>query len=334
MYLPPEENASPPPPRLLLASPSSTDECFQSCWLESAQHLICFDHQISDSTPDCRSHGVFAARVPPPPPPPPPPPLLICLACRFSSICSTLLDDMHLLMNGRDLWPPRKRLKTSGSRERRVELQAKLVCNNSPLTYQTLPLSKKNIYNKCDDYLYNVGSYAFLDLGLKAQNNAKEKNKSPAVTRLIFPGFSFCPQGYKNPSWTIFSLVSFQLETRCQICSTWTIRSDPVWALYWWFGPHVSSWLFFLHSRPAREGFEVLVQGGVPSPQLVSAWETHVESICADGVNLNGLMMVFMLEGHQGFDGLPRRLTSEPPGIIYQAGSFNLGGMSGTSNCF
>lgn len=106
--------ASSSPPRLLASSSSSlpvpspsTDECFQSCWLESAQHLICFDHQISDSTPDCRSHGVFAARAPPPPPPP----LLICLACRFSSICSTLLDDMHLLMNGRDLWPPRKRLK-------------------------------------------------------------------------------------------------------------------------------------------------------------------------------------------------------------------------------
>ena len=187
--------SSSPPPRLPVPSPS-TDECFQSCWLESAQHLICFDHQISDSTPDCRSHGVFAARVPPPPPPPPPP-LLICLACRFSSICSTLLDDMHLLMNGRDLWPPRKRLKTSGSRERRVELQAKLVCNNSPLTYQTLPLLKKYIYNKCDDYLYNVGSYAFLDLGLKAQNNAKEKNKSLQSLGSFSQVFLFAPKAIK-----------------------------------------------------------------------------------------------------------------------------------------
>lgn len=55
--------------------------------------------------------------------------------------------------------------KTSGSRERWVELQAKLVCNNSPLTYHTLPLKKilpRKEYNKCDDYLHNVGSYAFL----------------------------------------------------------------------------------------------------------------------------------------------------------------------------
>ena len=41
--------------------------------------------------------------------------------------------------------------KTSGSRERWVELQAKLVCNNSPLTYHTLPLRKyslaKNVIN-------------------------------------------------------------------------------------------------------------------------------------------------------------------------------------------
>lgn len=151
------------------------------------------------------------------------------------------------------------------------------------------------------------------------KHKTSQRKTNPAVTRLIFPGCFFCPQGYKNPSWSIFFLVSFQLETRCQICSTRTIRSDLEWALCWWFGPTFHPGFFF-HSRPTREVFEVPVQGGVPSPQLVSAWEGDSCGIhiYADCVNLNGLMMVFMLEGHKGFDGPPRRLTSEPPGI-YQA---------------
>lgn len=55
-----------------------------------------------NSTADCRSHGMFAARVPSPPPL-----LLICYACRFSSVCSALLDVMRLLMDCRDLFGPR-----------------------------------------------------------------------------------------------------------------------------------------------------------------------------------------------------------------------------------
>lgn len=46
--------------------------------LVGTHHAICFDHQISDSTTDCRSHTMFAASLPPPLPR-----LLICLACRF-----------------------------------------------------------------------------------------------------------------------------------------------------------------------------------------------------------------------------------------------------------
>lgn len=132
--------------------------------------------------------------------------------------------------------------------------------------------------------------------------------------------FFFCPQGYKNPSWSIFFLVSFQLETRCQICSTRTIRSDLEWALCWWFGPTFHPGFFFF-TAGQRERFlkcryrEASHHLSSSQPERV----THVESIYADGVNLNGLMMVFMLEGHKGFDGPPRRLTSEPPGI-YQAG--------------
>lgn len=46
--------------------------------LVGTHHAICFDHQISDSTTDCRSHTMFAASLPPLLPR-----LLICLACRF-----------------------------------------------------------------------------------------------------------------------------------------------------------------------------------------------------------------------------------------------------------
>lgn len=152
------------------------------------------------------------------------------------------------------------------------------------------------------------------------KHKTSQRKTNPAVTRLIFPGFFFCPQGYKNPSWSIFFLVSFQLETRCQICSTRTIRSDLEWALCWWFGPTFHPGFFFF-TAGQRERFlkcryrEASHHLSSSQPERV----THVESIYADGVNLNGLMMVFVLEGHKGFDGLPRRLTSEPPGI-YQAG--------------
>lgn len=159
----------------------------------------------------------------------------------------------------------------------------------------------------------------FHTLVMKAQNIAKENE--PCSHSAHFPRlFFFAPKGYKNPSWSIFFLVSFQLETRCQICSTRTIRSDLEWALCWWFGPTFHPGFFFF-TAGQRERFlkcryrEASHHLSSSQPERV----THVESIYADCVNLNGLMMVFMLEGHKGFDGLPRRLTSEPPGI-YQAG--------------
>ena len=69
--------------------------------------------------------------------PPAPPPLLICLACRFSPVCSTLWDGVRLLMNGgRDLLAPVAALENKRKpwkpRERGYRLQP--ACNNSPLT--------------------------------------------------------------------------------------------------------------------------------------------------------------------------------------------------------
>lgn len=211
-----------PPPH---PSPS-TDECSQGCWLESTQHPICFDHQISDSTTDCRSHSMFAARVPPPPP------LLICLACRFSSICSTLLDGMHLLMNGGGplapaaaVWEKVEAINVEPS------CRLKLAWDYSPTD---IPYHLENFFflnasqenNKSDNHLhlYNISPSAIHKKSQPWTKRTKPHNpKNPAVTH--FP--EYCAQGCKNQSWTVLSLSCSELETLRQICSTWTIRADP-----------------------------------------------------------------------------------------------------------
>lgn len=88
--------------------------------------------------------------------------------------------------------------KTSGSRERWVELQAKLVCNNSPLTYHTLPLKKHSLAKNIINVMIISTTSAlmhfykkFHTLVMKAQNIAKENE--PCSHSAHFPRFFFLP---------------------------------------------------------------------------------------------------------------------------------------------
>lgn len=121
-----------------------TDECFQGCWLEHTMLSVLIIRFLTallivDHIPCLQPHY-----------------LLRCLdswfasLADFSSICSTLLDGMHRLMNGgEDLWPLQQCLNTSGSNESRVKLQAITGMQSFTADIKYTPLEQKRVKNCC-----------------------------------------------------------------------------------------------------------------------------------------------------------------------------------------
>lgn len=111
----------------------------------------------------------------------------------------------------------------------RVRLQGETGMHFFTTTSRILPKTWQNglhKYDKCDIYqhLYSIRYLHFLNIHyLKRTKHFKTKETCSRSSHIL----RFLPRGYKNQSWTIFSLHCSRLEILCQIYSTQTIRADP-----------------------------------------------------------------------------------------------------------
>lgn len=167
-------------------------------------------------------------------------------------------------------------------------------------------------YDKHDIYqqLYSIRSLHFLNIHyLRRTKHFQTKEACSHSSHIP----RFLPRGYKNQSWSIFSLRCSRIETLCQIYSTQTIRADPQSGHCWWVWLYVSDW--FLAQWVLRRVWTRCHSDDFHTVKTV----THVESICMTSIHLervnSGHGQIVMLQGHRGFVyRAPLGLTPELPG--------------------